>query len=1007
VDENSDVIPAALDKTIAGLRALGDLTPDSDKALSYTALLGISQCCVDKLVYEQNLATQVTVSQQGVNPIEGLPSFTSEESRVVVGDFDQQTCNGMYGAFESATSERCLGWLISHGEEGNRRWEFHRPENLVARTLYSSDFDEGWVVGRIREGVANPQVFMVYADSPTPEDYYYYTQASERIHEHADVPVYLAGAKRLSGFEAGLRAYGANESAPADEVGKLLKLCGVVVTDYNTRTWRRSLGMPEGNNSQVVGDRITGRVGYMRDYITRRFQQQGVAEFLEGQVMALAGSMKQMPGGGFAPDDEQFIAYTCLVDVAQAAFMTGLVWTGAVNEVDFVDQQGGEVTRIPLGSHGLEYMNTVSVLSGGREHDDELPNGVRALAGLALDYGENAGVFKPLGERLAAEGAGSASDLTAARMRAQADIAGPILARRLLSSGEADGRMCAVIVGGSERELVCSEALPPQLNRPEAVKAVIESIFTGDLRGKSDLDRLRVQVNEEVHKSTGVSFAPDLVSDEHRLGVHCDEVAHALRWGVGSACERLGREATAAVKMSNISAKELTTALKRQGIRRPGKADQEAYRKGKREETAGKRELVETLTELAEPLRPADDEALIKREVVSEALGGFMIGEVQAGDVTSLAQDLGMEDYARQRLGEMVGGLRAGVEEVSGRKDALITRLGELAGGADRLEGARTLEETITVVQKAVEAAKADELLIEMAGGDYTTFHDVYGEGSPEEDKQALCALPLGDMNSLCSEHELDKQPMLLLFWMMDTIGNDNLTVGGVRQALEELSGKTENPIHVASPSSEIQGDGLYGVGESEYADADGKPLYGLILNVDKMADFSDGGLHEFAREFPTPEEQKAEEWRQTCAQISEMNYSDFVGVEVFKQIVPPVRRLPDQPAQANAREMVKQYCSWVNIGDPAAEGLACHIRLHTAEVGGRDVRDNEIPELAREYVLADRIGNDYEPDNPIRSRLDEAALETVQLSDERMIHPQKQRYDTLVGAYGSILSRI
>jgi len=70
-------------------------------------------------------------------------------------------------------------------------------------------------------------------------------------------------------------------------------------------------------------------------------------------------------------------------------------------------------------------------------------------------------------------------------------------------------------------------------------------------------------------------------------------------------------------------------------------------------------------------------------------------------------------------------------------------------------------------------------------------------------------------------------------------------------------------------------------------------------------------------------------------------------------------------------------------------------------------VTDEEVPALARDYVLAEKVSELIGARSDVGSGLTDIALEVTQLSETKMGKAQKQRFDELVTSYGGIVGML
>jgi hypothetical protein len=307
-----------------------------------------------------------------------------------------------------------------------------------------------------------------------------------------------------------------------------------------------------------------------------------------------------------------------------------------------------------------------------------------------------------------------------------------------------------------------------------------------------------------------------------------------------------------------------------------------------------------------------------------------------------------------------------------------------------------------------------------MAGGNFKEFHGQYGVGTEEKDKAELAQLPLADMKRLCDERGLSKPEMLLLFWTLREVENPNLTVGGVRSAVERLSGALEQPIRVVVTSTEVGGGAHMAIGGSEHLGPDGQPLHGLLFNIDHLSSLTDADLSAWTDGFVENmrsarrqaelayDETLAGGWEAACVRLNAVRYADMVSGDLRKkkEVGRAIIRLEDEPQRQGARDVVKQMSALMN-GEADAAGLVHHMRKQALALEERGVTDEDVPALARDYVLAEKMSDLLGASSDVGSGLTGIALEVVQLSETKMGRAQRQRFDELVTSYGEIVEML
>jgi hypothetical protein len=784
--------------------------------------------------------------------------------------------------------------------------------------------------------------------------------------------------------------------------------------------------------------------------VDARFGDAPLSGEVRRHVVSLADYMRARKGSPLELSDEASVAYEAVVDVAQATFRKALIETHAVEEVELVDADGVALETVPIGPQGIRYRDVYRLLAGGRV---DVPSAVRTYSGIAMRFDANPVFLKPLVDDAFSYRAETVSDATLENLLSCSGEVNGLLSRRLAHSEQTDKRICAVLARGVEKGRLCvlnEERLPPRVNDLGVVKGVLEEVFRGELSQRPELEGLRAGLAEHISASTERSVER-LLEHEPSLAVHCDAIAGALIGRVGELTAQIGREAAQADGIARMSNRDLTARFGGKTKRTRTAFNPETMRDSKRREAEGKRELVGRLSAAASPLKPPDDFHLIRREIVSEAIEAYRQGDgsVRLDDVTALAKDFGMEDMLEAELGtpeqlaaklkagaeearaaktrlvsSMAGNLAVGASDVRSRRDGLMARLRAFVGEGGGLEGVETLTQAVEVGEQVAEErrrqALTDRLITEMAGGNFKEFHGQYGVGTEEKDKAELAQLPLADMKRLCDERGLSKPEMLLLFWTLREVENPNLTVGGVRSAVERLSGALEQPIRVVVTSTEVGGGAHMAIGGSEHLGPDGQPLHGLLFNIDHLSSLTDADLSAWTDGFVENmrsarrqaelayDETLAGGWEAACVRLNAVRYADMVSGDLRKkkEVGRAIIRLEDEPQRQGARDVVKQMSALMN-GEADAAGLVHHMRKQALALEERGVTDEDVPALARDYVLAEKMSDLLGASSDVGSGLTGIALEVVQLSETKMGRAQRQRFDELVTSYGEIVEML
>ncbi|MFH1788958.1 MAG: hypothetical protein ABH834_06230 [Candidatus Altiarchaeota archaeon] len=1054
-DQDSGSIPGKLDQSLASLRHMegGSLSQRTDQVLAFIAQSSISQTGVNNLLFKPNLLVSVRAPLDEIGRVTDLPSFAEGEAERLVVNVGGDVAEGVGLAFDERSGYRCLGWMLSHVRDGGRVLEFSRP-GIHSESEYSSDFDESGVVGRLGAGLEDARVFMVYAGTPTAADFVNYRNAAARIREQSgEVPVYLASAVQLSPYEAVFRACRVNPQAPSEGVEDMLRLAQIIDDDYMARSGLEASEISQRTrvkpSSEQVYGIMTARADSAAAYVEARLGDTYLAGKVREHVVGLADYLRAGKGGQLELSDEVTVSYEAVVDVAQATFRKVMIDSHAVEEVELVGADGTELSFIPVGPNGIHHRDVYRLLTGGRE---DAPAAVRTYSAVAMRYDANPVFLKPLADDAFSYQAETVSDETVGNLMDRAEEVNLLLSRRLAHSERTDRSVCAVLARGVEKERACileEERLPPRVNEPAAVKSVLESIYGGELSQASVLEDVRARLSENVEAITGRTVE-HLLNHEPSLAVHCDLLAGAVSGAVAGACGQLEREAAQADGLARMSNKDLTTRFGGKTKRARKAFNPDTVREAARQEAQDKRHAVESVSQRAVALQPVDDASLIRAEIVSEAIEAFKQGGegVRLEDVTALARDFGREDLLEAEFGtpeqlaaklkaeaekaeagkkRLVAGmaetLSGGTSELRSRRDVLMDRIRGFVGG-ERLEGVESLDAAVEVAERVADErrkdAEATALVTEMAGGDFNTFHEHYGKGSAEEDIAELRELPLAEMKRLCDDYGLAKSEMTLLFWTLREMGNSDVTVAGVRSAVEHLSDVVDQPIQVAAASMRVPEDAHIFLGESEYGGVDGRPLHGLLLSIDHLDSITDAGLSAWTEGFVENmqsaqrrgeldfDEALADGWSATCSRLGGARYADMISGDARKKkdIAREVLRIDGEAGQNGARETIKQLSALVGEqADPM--GLMHHMRRQILAVEEAGVSDGDVPNLARDYILAEKTSELLGERTEAGSGLTDMALEVSQLSETRMNAQQKQEFDTLVDTYTRIVEML